>query len=265
MKPNFVYLDPDENSYKTNVVSVDEWNLEYIKLTDKTGYWTGSHPFKTDDDFNTFRNLISQYPVCKSNNHEGCNDPNPFATIHLPTWISGDIVRLVRDYYHKHYDVEIQNPMLREWGNLFERKKMRPVELFRIPHIDSPEGFVCNMWFNDLDPALSGTNLYEYKGTTYGDYYDFMVDESHPKYNEWNNISKSLRKDGWQNFSKDEANYWGFELVGIAPVNYKGVTLYEANVPHAPYIDDSIDYRWSHTFAYSFEKVPSMTLGNLGL
>ena len=141
---------------------------------------------------------------------------------------------------------------------------MRPVSIFRIPHVDSPAGLVCNMWFNDIDPKMSGTNLYEYRGKTYGDHYDFMVDDTHPLYKEWNEHSKSLRKQGWENFSSDEAEYWGFDLVGIAPVKYKGVTLYEASVPHAPFIDPSIDYRWSHTFSYSFEKV-EMTLGHLGL
>ena len=265
MIPNFTYLDPDENNYKPSMHTAETWGLEYVKLTEKTGYWTGDHPFVTEDDFDTFRNLIGSYPVCKSNNHEGCNDPNPFATIHLPTWISGPVVHLVKEFYHKNYNTEIQNPNLREWGNVFERNKMRPVEIFRIPHMDSCNGLVCNMWFNYIDPQLSGTNLYEYKGKTYNDFYDFMVDDSHPLYNEWTSHSKSVRKDGWRNFSKDEAEYWGFELVGIAPVKYKGVTLYNANTPHAPYIDDSVNFRWSHTFAYDFEEVPAMRLGNLGL
>jgi hypothetical protein len=264
MKPNFTYLDPDENSYKPNILTAEQWNLEYIKLTDKTGYWTGNHPFCSDKDFEEFRNLIGNYPVCKSNNHEGCNDPNPFATIHLPTWISGPVVNIVKDFYHNNYPGEVKNINLREWGNLFERDKMRPVEIFRIPHVDSPAGLVCNMWFSEHEPNLSGTNLYEYKGKTYGDYYDFMVDDNHPLYKEWSEHSKSLRNPGWRNFTLEEADYWGFDLVGIAPVRNKGVTLYEASVPHAPYINDSIDYRWSHTFAYSFEKV-ELTLGNLGL
>jgi hypothetical protein len=263
MKPVFNYLDPDENAYVQNLLTLDEWDLEYVKLSDNVGYWSAPHPFKTDEDFNTFRYLIGSYPVCKSNNHEGCNDPNPFATIHLPTWISGPVVKLIRELFYKIYgDIPNDNPRLREWGNLYEKDIVKPVKRFRLPHRDGPNGLVCNMWFNDVDPLLSGTKLYEYKGKIINDYFDFQVDENHPRYKEWHDIDEGYREWGWVNFSDDEAEHWGFDCVGMAPSRYKGCTIYDVRTPHAPYIDNSIDWRWSHTFAYTFE-TPQISLGQL--
>lgn len=263
MKNNFVYLTPDENQYKANILSVDEWDLEFVKLSEKVGYWTGAHPFRSEEDFNVFAKLIQSHPICKTNNHEGASDPNPFATIHVPTWISMPICKLIEQFYIKNYNPEIENPTHREWGNVFFRQDMRPVELFRIPHIDAVKGLICNMWFNELNPNLSGTFLYEYKGKIHGDYYDFMVDDSHPLFKKWNEMSKTKRHSGWRNFTKDEADFWGFDCVGIAPVYSRGVTLYTADTPHAPFIDDSIDYRWSHTFGYSHEEPMNLTIGGL--
>ena len=261
MKPNFTYLDPDQNTYKHNLKDVCDWELTEVKCTANTSYWTAEHPFKTNSDFVLFRDLVSKYPVCKGNNNSSDNNPNPFQTIHLPVWLSSPICDLVREYYLKNINPHISNPQYMEWGNLYEREKVKPIDAYRIPHIDAERGFICNLWFSYHEGNTSGTEIYEYKGKMVNNFYDFMVDESHPKYKEWQNKDLSLRLNNWKNLHKDEAEYWGFEQVGFSPSREGTATLYLANTCHRPYVNETVDFRWSHTFCYMHQKAD--TLGTM--
>lgn len=258
MRPQFVYLNPDQNAYKPTLKG--EWEIKEIKCTEKVSYWIAEHPYATQDGFEELKNLISKYPVCKGNNDDSIIHPNPFQTIHVPMWIAGPVCERVKSFYIDNINPHIHQPNFMEWGNVYERGREHPIDAYRIPHIDSERGMICNLWFTDHAEGTSGTELYEYKGKMIKNMYDFMVDESHPMYNEWHSNDLTYRLDTWQNFSKEEAEHWGFEQVGFAPSKYGTATLYQANTCHRPYLDESVDFRWSHTFCFMHKDLP---VGNL--
>ena len=258
MRPNFVYLSPDQNAYKSNLK--DFWEIKEVKLTSKTSYWIADHPFETTKDFEILKDLISKYPICKGNNDDSIIHPNPFQTIHIPLWIAGPICEKVKEFYINNINNHIHNPEFMEWGNVYERGREHPIDAYRIPHIDSERGLICNLWFTDHETNTSGTEIYEYKGKMIKNMYDFMVDESHQLYKDWHSQDLTHRLDTWQNFSKEEADHWGFELVGFAPSKYGTATFYQANTCHRPYLDHSVDFRWSHTFSFMHKDVPIQSL-----
>lgn len=248
---NFTFCDPDANTFdKTiKIKSLEEWNVKYVPLTKKTGYWVGDNPFELNG-FEKYKNLISNFPVVKNNNIEDCIDPNPFDTIHLPEWMTKSVLRLLISYYTTNIEKFTINENVHEWGNLYWANRSKPIEAFRIPHVDYPHGIVGNLWLTDHPFGSTGTNLYEYTGTIHGLYYDFQVDPNHPLFERFKTLSTINRLSSWKNFSDDEAEEFGFIKVGTAPSEYSKITMYKAGVPHCPFIDDSIDFRWSHTFAF---------------
>lgn len=257
---DFKFCNPDANSFNKEILikSLEEWNVEYIKLSDNTGYWIADNPFK-DNGFEKYRELISAFPIVKNNNIDACMDPNPFDTIHLPEWMTKNILQLIIQYYTTYIESTVIGKNVHEWGNLYWANRSRPIEAFRIPHIDYPAGIVGNLWLSDHPEDSTGTNLYEYTGKIHGLYYDFQIDNTHPLYKKYKELSTSKRLDSWINFSDDEANEFGFKKVGVAPSTYSKITMYRSSTPHCPYIDSSIDFRWSHTFAFEQE---NLTVGN---
>lgn len=250
---------PDANNFNKvlKLKTIDEWKYEYFPLTDKLGYWVAEDPFK-DNGFEIFKNLIAAFPIQKDNNHPSNFDPNPFDTIHVPEWVSKDMCFLVRDFYLKNVRKDVFDPQIHEWGNVYFKEKSKPISCWRIPHIDYVFGMVANMWFTDHDIKDSGTKLYLYKGKTHRDLYDFQVDNHHPMHKEWRSISEDpKRAPAWFNIDDKELERWGFELIGIAPNRAGTVTLYEANISHLAYIESTVNFRWSHAFAYSHELFPS--------
>jgi hypothetical protein len=255
---NFRYCYPDANEFDSviKIKSYDDWNIEYVKLTDDIGYWIADNPF-LDDGFDKYKNLASSFPIVKSHNHHNCKEPNPFESIHLPEWMCNGILLLMKSYFEPqfppHFDMRFS-----EWGNVYFKEKSKPLEYFRIPHMDFPCGVVANFWFSDHKPNTSGTSLYHYKGKTYKDgsnkmYFDFQVDTDHPKFQECRELFQCRKRlPQWKSFSKEECEYWGFEEVGIAPSIQSKMTLYNSHTPHAPFIDPSVQFRWSHTYAISY-------------
>ena len=223
---DFKFCNPDANSFNKEILikSLKEWNVEYIKLSDNTGYWIADNPFK-DNGFEKYRELISAFPIVKNNNIDACMDPNPFDTIHLPEWMTKNILQLIIQYYTTYIESNV----------------------------------IGNLWLSDHPEDSTGTNLYEYTGKIHGLYYDFQIDNTHPLYKKYKELSTSERLDSWINFSDDEANEFGFKKVGVAPSTYSKITMYRSSTPHCPYIDSSIDFRWSHTFAFEQE---NLTVGN---
>lgn len=256
---DFKVCYPDANNFDKvlKLKSVDEWNVEYVKLTDATGYWVAEQPFN-GDGFEIFKNLIASFPIQKDNNHADNLDPNPFDTIHVPEWVSKRFCFLVRDFYHKNVRQDWYDPQIHEWGNVYFKEKSKPIKCWRIPHVDYTHGMVANMWFTGHDITESGTKLYNYTGRMYNEIYDFQVDESHHMHKEWRSISENpKRSNAWFNIPDDELATWGFELIGIVPNKAGTVTMYEANVPHLAYINDAVKFRWSHAFAFSHELPPT--------
>jgi len=257
---DFKFCNPDANSFDKEVLltSLEEWSVEYVALDDKIGYWIADNPF-LENGYERFKHLVSCFPIVTTNNIETCSDPNPFATIHLPTWLTKSLITLIKSYYVKNVEPYILDEELNEWGNLYWKDKSRPVDAFRIPHVDYEQGYVANLWFSDHALGTTGTNIYKYTGKIYGIYYDFQVDNTHKLYKKWNSLSTTKRLDQWVNFSDDEAAEWGFVKLGMAPSIEKKITMYKANIPHCPYISNEVDFRWSHTFAISHKY---MTLGS---
>jgi len=247
----FNFIDPDEDSYKFNFLSFSEWTsqIEYVKLSNNVGYWVGPHPFVSDADFELFKNTISKYPICKTNNHDNCLDPNPFATIHIPGWLADPVCAYVKDFYLSNTQINVSQEVFSEWGNIYIDNVCKPIRIFRMPHIDAEYGLVSNMWFS-TDQDGYGTKLYEYKGKIIDGKYDFMVDQSHKLYKWWQTTDKQARLPAWENFEEIAENHLGFECVGVAPATDKTMTMYLNSTPHTPYISKDIDFRWSHTFSY---------------
>jgi hypothetical protein len=261
---DFKVCYPDANNFNQvlKLKSLDEWNCKYTKLDDDLGFWTCDTPFR-DDGFEIFKNLIASFPIQKDNNHPSNFDPNPFDTIHVPEWVSQDVCLLLKDFYLKNIRSDIYDPQIHEWGNVYFKKNSKPITCWRIPHIDYPFGIVANMWFTDHPIKDSGTKIYRYHGKMYKELYDFQIDENHPNHKRWRAISEfPKRASTWFNIDEAELASWGFELAGIAPTAYNTMTMYRSNVCHLAYITDQIDFRWSHTFAFSHE-LPPMTLGDI--
>jgi hypothetical protein len=258
MEYNFKYCYPDANEFKDviKLKKFNEWNIEYVKLTDTVGYWIADNPF-LDDGFNLYKELVSCFPIVKTHNNPQCKEPNPFESIHLPEWMCKEIFLLIKEYFEPQFS-SYYNMQFTEWGNVYFKEKCKPLEYFRLPHMDFPCGIVANFWFSDHEEGTSGTSLYEYKGKTYrGDdnkmYFDFQVDKSHPRFNECKELFLDRKRlSEWKNMGQDEYEYWGFEPVGIAPSIQSKMTLYNSHTPHSPYIDSSVDFRWSHTYAISY-------------
>ena len=249
--PNMVEFD---NLIK--VRSVDDLEYEYVALDKRVGYWITESPFY-DNGFSMFKHFVHQNPVWKSNNEDGLEDPNPMATIHLPPWSAKKLIHLVKDFYCKNLNLSDSfiEEKHEEWGNIYDSSIVRPLDCWRLPHIDYQAGMIGNLWFTEHSKEETGTVLYHYTGKFYGNYYDFHVDTDHPLHDEWNEWDKYQRTDGWRNLSDDELEKWGFIKLGIAPTNYGGMTLYKSNTPHSVYISESCKFRWSHSFAFSHKPV----------
>lgn len=261
----FKFCYPDANTFKDimKFKTLDNWNYEYIKLDGDIGYWVAENPFE-GNGFDLFKELISSFPVQKDNNHPDNRDPNPFDTIHLPEWVSTDLCLLIRDFYFKNVTDLVQASQIHEWGNLYFKERSRPISCWRIPHIDYVYGLVSNLWFTSHPLEDSCTRIYRYHGKIHNDVYDFQIDEDHPLSAEWKTMADTPKRlDAWNNIPEEELRRWGFEWVGSAPCTEKTMTLYRANVCHNPFITENVNFRWSHSFAYSHEKLENTTLKDL--
>lgn len=244
---------PDANSFDKvlKLKPLSEWKIEYIPLSDDIGYWLADDPFY-DNGLEIYKNLISSFPIQKDNNSEHTSDPNPFDTIHLPEWAYKNLCFMVRDFYLKEFKPQFIDPQIHEWGNVYFKDRAKPINCWRIPHVDYHFGMVANMWFTDHDIKDSSTRLYKYHGKIYKDVYDFQVDASHKKHKEWKSLAENpTRADSWFNIDNDTLRDWGFEFVGEAPTRKNTLTLYKANVCHVAYVSENVKFRWSHAFAFS--------------
>jgi len=235
------------------IKSLDDWEYEYVSLDKGIGYWIADSPFY-GDGFDLYKKFVSQCPIWKLNNEDSLEDPNPMATIHLPPWAAKNIIDLLKDFYCSSLrkgDKSFIDEKHEEWGNIYDSSIVRPHDCWRLPHIDYQSGIIGNLWFTAHSKKETGTILYKYLGKFYGNYYDFHVDDSHPLHKEWKEMDKMKRTEGWNNLSDDELEKWGFVKLGMAPTYQGKMTIYEANVPHSVYIEDTCKFRWSHSFAFS--------------
>jgi len=255
---------PDANNFDKviKIHNVDNWNCKYFSIDKDYGYWITDPPFDIKH-FEIFKNLIASFPIQKDNSALTNFDPNPFDSIHLPEWIYKDICYLLIDFYSKNISNDIYLEQIHEWGNLYFRELTKPISCWRIPHVDYVNGLVTNLWFTDHSLDMSCTKLFHYEGKMYETVYDFQVDETHKFHKQWVEISRNAtRANNWFNMPDEELKKWGFNLLASIPTNEKTMTMYIANIPHLAYVDPKVDFRWSHSFAFSFIPVPK-TLNDL--
>lgn len=261
---NFKFCYPDANTFSKiiKIKPIEQFNPRYIKLDGDIGYWITDNPFE-GNGFDLFRDVVGSFPIQKDNNHPDNRDPNPFDTIHIPEWVSDNLVTVIEEFYRTRYEGEIFAAQVHEWGNVYFKERARPITCWRIPHIDYVHGLVANLWFTDHSIEDSGTKLYRYHGKMHNEIYDFQIDEKHKMHSAWKAISTTPeRADAWFNMPDDELQKWGFECVGIAPSKEGTMTMYRSNICHLAYITDKVDFRWSHAFAFSHETTPH-TFGDL--
>lgn len=245
----FTVCYPDQHNFNQviKIKKLEDWNVQYIPLTDKHGYWIADDPFYKNG-FELFKNLVASFPVCSTNNKDYCSDANPFATIHIPGWCADGLLNLIRQFYFKNFGFRNKNCIVAEWGNLFQ-DDARPRKCHQIPHVDYEAGIVGNLWFSNHREGTTSTEFYEYLGKRHGLFYDFQVDKQHPLFEEYQ--ASQYRLEKWENFSDPE--HWGFKKIGVAPCIEGKMTLYSSNIPHCPYLDSTVKFRWSHAFAFHHE------------
>lgn len=256
---------PDANNFD-NIIKLKElknWTIDYVELSYGIGYWIAENPFE-NDGFELIRELIANFPIQKDNSHVDNPDPNPFDTVHLPEWSYKKICFFIRDFYSQIFQHRPIEPQIHEWGNIYYKKTSRPVTCWRIPHIDYQKGLVANLWFTDHEIEDSSTKLYKYHGNVIDDVYDFQVDTKHKMHDAWRQIAENPQRAAtWFNFSDKELQEWGFECVGAAPTREKTMTLYKADTCHTAFISTKVDFRWSHTYAYSFLEYENLKIKDI--
>lgn len=240
----FNRLNPSSVYFDTEILVKEKIEKEYFELEKGIGYWVTECPF-VDGSFEKFKTFVNSNPIWRMNNEPEFEDTNPFATIHLATFATDKINKLISNIYGP----PPYRTGFNDWGNLYWKDECRPIKRWRLPHRDYGSGLVANLWFTDHTETETGTRIFKYKGKEYGVNYDFHVDSEHPLYNEWHSMGAREREERFTNFSDEEALYWGFEPLGMAPTKYSCMTMYHPNISHTPYIEDSVDFRWSHTFA----------------
>lgn len=257
--PNFKRCYPNSYQFKDiiKIKSLKNWNVEYVKLTDKIGYWISDSPFY-EESFELYKNLISSFPIVDDVNMKGSKVANPFATIHLPEWCCLDIFLLIKSYFIDQIPIHT-NMNFFEWGNLYFKDQANPYDYFRLPHCDGANGIVSNLWLTNHNIDESGTALYKYHGNIFKDhqgkmFFDYQVDKKHPRFEECKELALSQRRlDSWKPLSLDEIEYWGFEQVGMAPSIENTMTLYNTELPHSPFVSNKCKFRWSHAYSITYQ------------
>ena len=80
----------------------------------------------------------------------------------------------------------------------------------------------------------------------------------------WRELAQSPKRSStWFNMTDDELSKWGFECMGAAPSIEGKMTMYKADISHAAIVSPSVDFRWSHTFAFSDDFAPAMRMGDI--
>jgi hypothetical protein len=259
---NFKRCHPDANSFNQLIKfkPLKDWEFEFVELGYGIGYWIVENPF-LDDGFELFKNVINSFPIQKNNSLSSSTQPNPFDTVHVPEWVHKDLCLLVRDFYLQRTKLPIVDPQVHEWGNVYYKSSIQPISCWRIPHMDYDHGMVANLWFTNHKLQDSCTKIYKYHGNVKDLVYDFQVDTKHKMHEEWRALAEVPKKSaGWFNTIDADLVKWGFEYLGSVPTKEKTLSMYEATVCHTPFISENVDFRWSHTFAFSH-----LTSSNLNL
>tara|TARA_B100000287_G_scaffold425236_1_gene471210 strand:- start:4568 stop:5401 length:834 start_codon:yes stop_codon:yes gene_type:complete len=236
----------------------EEWKFKF-----HSWYWEVWDIFQPGG-LDLFKNIAYCYPIEDVNNQDKAHDHNPFQVHHLPFWITQPLCEEVRAFVIKEHfkqgrDLEFIDERLSEWGNIYWKDDCRPVCHSRIPHVDFPvdEGWIGNLWLSKHDEGETSTNIYQFQGAIDEGRFDFQLDPRHHRYTEWHEWVGDGRNHikQWENLSTREAIHWGFIKKASAPCEYGTMTIYNGNIPHCPYIADSVKWRWSHCFGFKYKSL----------
>lgn len=221
--------------------------MKFHQLKNNIGYWV------IDDidsiiDFDKFSKevYVSEF-VDK-------NPFNPFSNqkiSYIPETFT--VLKFLEKFYHTHVNSRTASEKNYDaWTNLYQKSKFNCMSAGLIPHIDSvnlSQGIVANMWLNE-NVSGSGTKLYSYSGktvkTNYGYKLDFMVDPNHKFFDRFHRMTQEKVTKFVNNNWED----WGFTFLGMAPSQYKTMTIYKINTPHTAFVPETVDERWSASFLY---------------
>jgi hypothetical protein len=253
LKTNFdfkrCYPSREEFFDVIQIKTADEWEIQKVSLADGVEYYLADDPFK-GDGFEIYRDLVAAHPICSHNNGTKPRNGNPFEIIHIGDWVAQPLCLLIKEKFSLKGGVD-----LAEWGNVYHKGKVGQWEFFTLPHCDAAWGMIGNLWFTDHDVKDSGTHIYRYDGHIEQAqdnqmYYDYQINQNHPLYDECKRLSHNQKKaTNWTNITPELEEYWGFTRLDTIPSRERTMSLYAPNIPHTAYISDSIDFRWSHTFA----------------
>jgi len=261
---NFKLLPISKRVYEKEspiFLPVSEWEFTY-----HSKYWIVNKLFK-DGGLDLFKEMAECYPIVDRNNDDDHVDHNPFQVHHMPLWFTTPISEAVREFVlREHFkqgpEMQLIDERLSEWGNIYIKGQCRPLVNSHIPHVDfsKENGFIGNIWLSEHEEGTTATNIYEYKGEIDEGRYDFQLDTRHQRYQEWHEWVGDGRNhvDGFQNLSSKDAFHWGFKKIAAAPCRYGTMTIYNANIPHCPFLDDSVEWRWSHCFGFKYKSLSNV-------
>tara|TARA_B100001093_G_scaffold130466_1_gene123046 strand:- start:278 stop:1099 length:822 start_codon:yes stop_codon:yes gene_type:complete len=240
------------------LLPVSEWEFKKHQK-----FWLVDNIFK-EGGLDLLKEMAQCYPIVDNNNADDDWDHNPFKVFHLPYWITAPICEAVREfvlreYFHQGPELQLIDERLSEWGNIYVKEDCRPLVNSCIPHVDFPhdEGWIANLWLSQHEEEETGTNLYDFKGAIDEGRFDFQLDSRHQRYTEWHSWVGDGKNhtQGFQNLTRDKAFHWGFRKIEQAPCKYGTMTIYNGNTPHCPFIDDSVQWRWSHAFGFKYKSL----------
>jgi len=243
------------------ILPVSEWEFRYYSK-----YWIVTKLFK-EGGLDLFREMAKCYPIVDKNNDDDHIDHNPFQVHHMPLWFTTPIAEAVREFVlREHFkqgpEMELLDERLSEWGNIYIKGECKPLINSHIPHVDfsKENGWIGNLWLSKNDREETATNIYEYKGTIHEGRYDFQLDPNHQRYKEWHEWigDGTNHTDGFQNLDSKTAFHWGFKKLASAPCDEGTMTIYNGNIPHCPFVADSVEWRWSHCFGFKYKSLSNV-------
>tara|TARA_B110000114_G_C15045407_1_gene378938 strand:+ start:18 stop:725 length:708 start_codon:yes stop_codon:yes gene_type:complete len=225
-------------------------NIKEFSLSNDIKYWIVYNIFDNNEikimenffekqNYNLNNNHLMENPLLLKHNYE-IPYINYFKSILKNITLKYNTTLRNKDYiYTDYYKVWINS------YNSFISKKSKQ-NVF-IPHIDDSAGIVGNYWLSK-NLESSGTKLFKYNGNIYymtdddkslfiyDENFDYKLFDPIIEYNKWYNIDNQIL----------EKNNLIFQ--GIVPCVYNSITIYNANVPHIPFINENIVKRNSISF-----------------
>ena len=225
-------------------------NIKEFSLSNDIKYWIVYNIFDNNEikiienffekqNYNLNNNHLMENPLLLKHNYE-IPYINYFKSILKNITLKYNTTLRNKDYIYTDY----YKFWINSYNSFIYKKSKQSVF---IPHIDDSAGIVGNYWLSK-NLESSGTKLFKYNGNIYhmtdGNKSRFIYDENFDyklfdpiiEYNNWYNIDNQIL----------EKNNLIFQ--DIVPCVYNSITIYNANVPHIPFINENIVKRNSISF-----------------